>query len=61
MILRLSINIVLCTIKKRLPETFLFAHKTHVWLEKTAILGGGGGGIYSCIYLPIIRVFDTSK
>ena len=61
MIFKTSINIVLCTLKKRLPETFLFTHNTHVWLEKTAILGGGGGGIYSYIYLPIIRIFDTPK
>ena len=39
--------------------TCLLQKKTYV--EKKKIIFFGGGGLYSYVYLPIIRTLDTSK
>ena len=60
-------NIYFVCVQKRLHETFLLRKQNICLIEnKTAnnffsFFEGGGGGIYSYVYLPIIRTLDTSK
>ena len=54
------ITYVLSTQKKRLIETFLYAHKTCL-CRKKLIQILGGGGIHVDVYLPISLKTNNSK